>query len=50
MIGTILVTNLYLARKDDAPIDLGQLRSDLAKLPKLGVAPDGRTLDIRSFD
>ena len=47
MIGTVLLTNLYLGRKSGTSVDVVQLKVELARLPKLGVAPDGRMLDIR---
>ena len=50
MIGTTIVTHIYLSEKKKTAIDWSLVKSELARLPKIGVAPDGRTLDIRGIE
>ena len=49
MIGVVLVTTLSSQRRRKSGRSRG-LRAELARLPKIGVAPDGRVLDIRGFE
>ena len=50
MIGTVIVTHVSLCRKKGSPIDRPLLRSELARLPKLGSTPGGYRVDIRGID
>ena len=50
MIGVVLVTTISLAKAKKRPVDRAQIRAELARLPTVGTAPDGRILDIRGFE
>ena len=50
MIGCVLMAKTIIANKKNTVIDLTQLRAELARLPKLGLAPGGKLIDIRGIE
>ena len=50
MIGSIITTHIYLAKKKGAPVDYTRLKLELARLPKLSSAADPHQIDIREIN
>ena len=50
MIGAVLVTHIYLAKKKGTSIDYDALKSELARLPRLRPPGDVHQIDIRGID
>jgi hypothetical protein len=49
MIGTTLLTNIYLAKKNGIPMDCPKVKRELARLPKVSSPLDPRSVDIRDL-